>query len=92
MHFSKEIAVMEFYKFRILDQNQQIDLIYKNGIYIGKLKEGSSTVVLYQLESYYIKIFYQKYRCYVSRIYCFTSTALLDPFIDQISVNDMVKC
>jgi hypothetical protein len=83
---------MEFYKFRMLNQNEQIDLLYKEGIYIGKLKEGSSIVVLYQLDSYYIKIFYQKYRWYVSRIYCFTSTTLLDPYLDQVSANDMVKC
>ena len=89
---NQETAVMDFYKFRMLDKNEQIDLLYKEGIYIGKLKEGNSIVVLYQLDSFYVKIFYQKYRCYVNRLYCFTSTALLEPFLDQVNVNDMVKC
>ncbi len=83
---------MNFYEFRMLDKNEQIDLLYKDGIYIGKLKEGRLVVVLYQLDSYYIKVFYQKYRCYVSRLYCFTSIVLLDPFLDQVNLHGVVKC
>ncbi len=92
MRLVQKITVMNFYKFRMLDKNEQIDLLYKDGIYIGKLKEASSTIVLYQLDSFYVKIFYKKYRYYVTRLYCFTSTALLEPFLDQVNVNDMVKC
>lgn len=83
---------MNFYKFRMLDKNEQIDLLYEDGIYIGKRKEGNSIVVLYQLDSYYIKIFYQKYRCYVERLYCFTSPILLEPYLDQVNVHDMATC
>ena len=83
---------MSFDEFRVLDKNEQIDLLYKDGIYIGKRKEGRLIVVLYQLDSFYIKIFYQKYRCYVSRLYCFTSTTLLNPYLDQVNVEGMVKC
>jgi hypothetical protein len=83
---------MNFYEFRMLNKNEQIDLLYKDGIYIGKRKEGRSTVVLYQLDSFYVKIFYKKYRCYIDRLYSFTSTILLNPYLDQVNVGDMVKC
>lgn len=83
---------MNFYEFRMLNKNEQIDLLYKDGIYIGKRKEGRSTVVLYQLDSFYVKIFYEKYRYYINRLYCFTSTILLNPYLDQVNVGDMVKC
>lgn len=83
---------MNFYEFRMLDKIDQIDLLYKDGIYIGKRREGKSIVVLYQLNSFYVKVFYQKYRCYVRRLYCFTSTQLLNPYLDQVNVEDMVRC
>ncbi len=83
---------MNFYEFQTLGKCEQIDILYKDGIYIGKRKEGRIVVVLYQLDSFYIKVFYQKYRSYVSRLYCFTSTTLLNPYLDQVNVEDMVNC
>ncbi len=83
---------MNFYKFRLLKKSEQIDILYKDGIYIGKRKKGNLIVLLYQLDSFYVKIIYQKYRCYISSLYCFTSTALLNPYLDQVNVEDMVKC
>lgn len=92
MHVVRRSQIMNFYQYRLLNRSKQIDLLYKDGVYIGKRKEGNSIVVLYQLDSFYVKVFYQKYRCYVSQLYCFTSTILLNPYLDQVNVDNMVKC
>ncbi len=83
---------MTLYDFRMLSDTEQIDLLYKNGVYIGKRKQGSSIVVLYQLDAFYIEIFYRKYRSVITRMYCFASTILLNPYLDQIDVEELVKC
>ncbi len=81
---------MTLFDFQLLSKNEQVDLLYKEGVYIGKRKINNSCVLLYQLESFYIEVFYKKYRCSVIRIHCFRSTTLLDPYLEQIDVEHLV--
>ncbi len=83
---------MTVYDFRILTDSEQIDLLYKEGVYIGKRAYPGSTILLYQLDAFYVEIYYQKYRCFVKRLHCFTSTILLNPYLEQINVEELVKC
>lgn len=81
---------MTLFDFQLLSKNEQVDLLYKEGVYIGKRKINNSCVLLYQLESFYIEVYYKKYRCSVIRIHCFRSTTLLDPYMEQIDVEHLV--
>ena len=81
---------MTLYEFKLLSGNEQLDILYNQGVYIGKRKHGKETIVLYQLESFYVELFYIKYRCYVRRIHCFHSTLLLDPYLEGMNVEHLV--
>lgn len=81
---------MTLYDFKLLTDNKQLDILYKQGVYIGKRKYGHEIVVLYQLEGFYVEVFYVKYRCYVHRLHCFHSTLLLDPYLEDINVEHLV--
>ena len=83
---------MTLYEFRMLSDSEQIDLLYMEGVYIGKRKQDNSIIVLYQLDGFYIEIFYRKYRSVITHVYCFTSTMLLNAYLDQINVEELVKC
>ncbi len=81
---------MNLFDFKLLPENEQIDLLYKEGIYIGKRKVNNQDAVLYQFEAFYAEIYYREYRKYISRIFCFSSTTLLDPYLEQIVVVNLV--
>lgn len=81
---------MTLFDFQLLSLDEMIDLLYRDGVYIGKRKEEDSTILLYGLESFYAEVFYKKYRHCVVRLHCFQSTALLDPYLDQIDVEHLV--
>jgi hypothetical protein len=81
---------MTSFDFKLLDQVEQINLLHEEGVYIGKRKINYCCVLLYQLESFYVEVFYKKYRCSVSKIHCFSSTRLLDPYLEQIDVEHLV--
>lgn len=83
---------MTVYDFRMLSDCEQIDLLYKEGVYIGKRAHPGATILLYQLDAFYVEVYYQKYRCLVKRLHCFTSTILLNPYLEQINVEELVKC
>jgi hypothetical protein len=83
---------MTLYDFSLLTRSEQIDVLYRHGVYIGKSKKTVHTIVLYQIDTFYIEIIYKKYRCFVDRVHAFNSTAGLDAYLEDIDVEELVKC
>jgi hypothetical protein len=81
---------MTMYDFQLLPEQQQIETLYKVGVYIGKRREGVSIILLYQLESFYVEVVYRKYRSHIKQLHCFDSTESLDPYLEQIDVENLV--
>jgi hypothetical protein len=78
---------MTFFDFQSLPVQEQVNILYYHGVYIGKRKAVRLTVLLYQLESFYVEVYYRKYRHQISSIRCSDSTSLLDPYLEQIEVE-----
>ena len=78
---------MRLHDFVHLPQKEKVNLLYEQGVYIGKRKKGNTTVVLYQLESFYAEIFYRTYRREIDRIRCFSGTTRLNPYLKGITFN-----
>jgi len=81
---------MNLFDFQLLPHSEKVDILYDHGVYIGKRKEKNQTVILYQLEGFYVEVFYKKYRCFVTRMHCFSSTILLEVYLEQINVEHLI--
>lgn len=68
---------------------QQLDLLHRDGVYIGKRKLEQQTVVLFQLHSFYVEVFYRKYRREIDYLLTSSGTDILLPYIDQVHVRDL---
>ncbi len=82
----KLISLSEFVN---LPQELQFELLHKHGVYIGKQKIGDQTIVLFQLNSFYVEVYYKKYRKIIDRIFTSDSTDILIPYLGQINVRDL---
>jgi len=82
---------MKMLDFMLLKPGEQTDLLYKSGVFSGKIKTGRQTKVLYQLDAFYVEITYKKYRLFVDSIRCFSSTNELDPYIQQINIEELIN-
>lgn len=82
---------MNQFDFSLLDENEQLDILYHEGIYIGKRKEGKRNILLYQLESFYVEVYYLKHRSHSDKIRCFRSTVFLDPYLENFPVHHLVS-
>lgn len=80
---------MQLAEFRSLSYEEQVDVLYREGIYIGKKKAGNEIILLYQLDYYYVKIFYSSYRENVRTICIFTSTRFLSGFLNHIDIEEL---
>ena len=81
---------MRIHDFQLLPLSQQIDELYRSGVYLFKRTESSSIILLYQLESFYVEIYYRKYRSHIRYLHCFETTEHLDPYLEQIDVENLV--
>ena len=77
----------EFWK---LPDAEQIDLLYQEGVYIDKRKVGMTTILLYQLNGFYIEVCYYKYRISIAWVRCSESTRILDPYLDKMDIAELV--
>jgi hypothetical protein len=78
---------MTMYEFKVLSDEERMDVLYADGVYIGKRKENNLTLVLYQLHTFYVEIMYRKYRCYIHSMRGSENTEILEPYLDQIDVG-----
>lgn len=82
---------MSCFDFRLLPEAEQVSLLYEEGTYLGKRSDKELIVLLYQLEGYYVEVFYRSYRRFIERIRVCESTAILDPYLDEIDVEYLVN-
>lgn len=78
---------MTIRSFLQLTEEEQLTLLTEEGIYIGKRTDRPFLSVLYQLESFYVEILYREYRRLIWIMNCSESTAILDPYLDQVRVG-----
>ncbi len=82
---------MKMREFMLLEQGQQTDLLYRTGVFSGKIKTGRQIKVLYQIGAFYVEITYKKYRLFIDTIRCFNSTDELDPYIQHINIEELTN-
>ena len=69
--------------FEALEQNEQMDLLHKEGVYIGKIKSGTGTILLYQYQTVYVEVVYAVHRTHIISVHCFTDTVVLDRYLSS---------
>ena len=73
--------------FQLLPQEEQIAILYQNGVYVGKKRVAGLIKLLFQLDSFYVELTYTDYRRSICKMHYSDSTTILDPYIGQIDVE-----
>lgn len=82
---------MNLYKYHQLNEIEQMGMLYCDGIYLGKRRQKNLPVVVYQLFDFYVEIYYRTYRKYIKQIKYFHSLEQLNPYLDQIDLDELMK-
>lgn len=77
--------------FEELSQKLQLNLLYKDGVHVGKRIVNGLTVILFQLYGFYVEVHYTDYRRQISHIVTSGSSEILQPYLDQIHIRDLDK-
>ena len=82
----KEIAIEEF---SLLSRQQQLEVLHKTGVYVGKGMIQGRAAILFQLHHYYVEIVYYEYRRIVKSVKISSEINILQPYLTQIQISDL---
>jgi hypothetical protein len=65
------------------------DTILKNGVHVASRPGFFCSIALFQVDDYYVEVFYNKKTKEVGRIKTFHGTDLLQPYLKQIDISGL---
>jgi hypothetical protein len=77
---------MTFYLFLALDEIEQAEAVWA-GVMIADRIEGEHRLILYQLDSFYIEIWYNMEDNEIQKVRSFENTEQLQPYLSQIDIS-----
>jgi hypothetical protein len=77
---------MSLFEFNLLNETQQAEILWENGVHIGERADQEHTIVLYQIEGFYVEVFYHRGLNAIKRFRSFSSTDQLMPYTNKINI------
>jgi hypothetical protein len=78
--------------FRVMPFEKKCDVITFSGNYLAQRTLADFKVILYYAEGFFIEVFYSPVYQKVLMINAFEKPVGLDPYLDKISLSDLVTC
>lgn len=76
---------MTLYQFNQLDEMEQQEAIWE-GVLIADREDGEHKILLYQIDSFYVEVFYHQEYNVIRRYRSFSSTEQLAPYLEKIKL------
>jgi hypothetical protein len=89
---TKPSIYMNFSLFKMLDVAAQAQAICDCGVMLGERKEDDYWIVLYQLDSFYVEVYYRLQDDEIVKFRSFHSVKFLEPYLNTINIGDVEQC
>ena len=80
---------MTLYQFNALDEAEQHEALWDHGVMIGDRIELEHRIILYQLFSFYVELYYHIEYNVLRRLRSFSSTEPLDAYISKFDLRSL---
>lgn len=77
---------MTLYQYNILKHQQRVEILWEYGVPVGERTDVEHRIILYQLDSFYVEVYYHKIYNIIKRYRNFNNTELLMPYLEQIKL------
>ena len=78
-------------EYKALRHEEQTSLLCKTGVSIAERKVGPYLIVLFQVDGFYVEVFYDKHSYQMIKLMSFYNTTLLEPYLSDIDVSALLK-
>jgi len=74
---------MTLYEFNALDEMEQQEAIWE-GVHIADREDEEHKILLYQIDAFYVEVYYHKEYNVIRRYRSFASVEQLEPYLSQM--------
>ena len=82
---------MHFFDFVLLNEDEQLEMLWYNGEQIGRRKDREFLILLYQVEGFYVEVFYNTKYKEIEKYLSFECTDKLEPYINHIDLAPVYR-
>jgi hypothetical protein len=82
---------MTLYQYKIRDEPQQYNVLWSKGVFIDHKVSTTYNFLLYQVESFYVELKYNREENKIQGIRSFLSIGQLEPYLRKIRLDDIGK-
>ena len=73
--------------FHKLDEMEQVEVLWEFGVQIADRDEGEHKLILYQIDAFYVEVWYHKEYDVVRKYRAFSSMDILEPYLDKLNIK-----
>jgi hypothetical protein len=77
--------------FNTLNQGVQQKLLLRKSVFLSERQTDDFVILLFQLESFYVEIYYLKESDEIVFIKCFECTDDLEPYLEKINISSFIS-
>lgn len=81
---------MKLSQFILMNEGEKAKTLLNQGILVSKIKEKPMIRFLFQMDDYYVELCCDASQKEVKTFNAFTDTRQLQPFLEQIPLNDLL--
>ena len=81
---------MTLYDFKSLDIRGQADSLFEHGVFLSDRHNEHYGISLYQIDAFYVEVYYNKKQCKIVRFSSFLNPDQLFPYLGKINIDELV--
>ena len=82
--------IMTLNDYKQLDEIEQTEVLLERGIHLGERTDGAHSIVLYQIEGFYVEVFYHEQHNTITRLRSFRSVDQLRPYLEKVDISQFL--
>jgi len=82
---------MTLSQFKLLSEPYQTDILWQSGVFIGSRNTLFYIIDLFQVEGFYVEVFYDKEQEEIKLLKSFYSPDQLIPYLNQINIRNLIE-
>ena len=81
---------MTLYEFNALNEDGQAEMLWERGVYLMVRQERGYKFALYQLDAFYVEVWYHVDGNEIMRLRSFSSIGPLEPYLAEIELPEIL--
>ena len=82
---------MTLYQFKTLEKGHKLETLCKDGVRLMERTVGHYMITLYQIEYFYVEVYFDAQLMEITKLHAFNTTLLLEPYLEQMDISFLIS-